>query len=281
LIRAGTPCLAGRSLAIVLMLGAALLPGMARAAPTELFDAHIHYSADAWDGYPVAEALAILERAGVRRALVSSTPDDGTLKLYEAAPGRIVPELRPYRSPSDMGSWHRDESLIPYLEGRLRRGIYRGIGEFHLAAADAGSPVVRRVVELAAARGLVLHVHGDARTVERLFALDPMVKILWAHAGMSDPPETVGRLLERSPNLWAELSYRLEEVAPAGRLDPDWRGLLLRFPDRFLYGSDTWTPARWPEVPRIADSARQWLKDLPPEVAAGIAWRNAEALFGN
>jgi predicted TIM-barrel fold metal-dependent hydrolase len=90
----------------------------------------------------------------------------------------------------------------------------------------------------------------------------------------------VGRLLERSPNLWAELSYRLEEVAPGGRLAAAWRGLFLRFPDRFLYGSDTWTPSRWPELPRIADSARNWLKELPPEVAEGIARRNAEALFG-
>lgn len=264
---------------LVLFMG--MLPGFARAAPMELFDAHIHYSADAWDAYPVAEALAFLDRAGIRRALVSSTPDEGTLKLYLAAPSRIVPELRPYRSPADMGTWHRDESLLPYLEERLRRGIYRGIGEFHLSAADAGSPVVRRVVELAANRGLVLHVHGDASTVERLFALDPRVKILWAHAGMSDSPETVGRLLGRGPNLWAELSYRLDEVAPGGRLDPAWRALFLRFPDRFLHGSDTWAPSRWPEVPRIAESARKWLEQLPPAVAEGIAWRNAEALFGN
>jgi hypothetical protein len=259
--------------------------GFGRAAlaapPVELFDAHIHYSADAWDAYPVAEALAILDRAGIRRALVSSTPDEGTLKLHEAAPGRIVPELRPYRSPADMATWHRDESIVPYLEERLRRGIHRGIGEIHLSAADAASPVVRRVVELAASHGLVLHVHGDARTVERLFALESRVKILWAHAGMTDPPDTVGRLLERSPNLWAELSYRLDEVAPGGRLDPAWRALFLRFPTRFMYGSDTWTASRWREVPRIADSVRKWLDQLPPEVAEGIARRNAEALFGN
>ena len=257
------------------------LPSLAGAAPPlPLFDAHIHYSSDAWEALPAAEALAILDRAGIRRALVSSTPDDGTLRLHRAAPARIVPELRPYRSPSDMGTWHRDPSLLPYLEERLRSGIYRGIGEFHLSAADAGSPVVRQVAELAAARGLALHVHGDARTVERLFAIAPGVRVLWAHAGMTDPPEIVGQMLERSPNLWVELSYRLDEVAPGGRLDPAWRALLLRHPDRFMYGSDTWTPSRWPEVPRIAESARKWLDQLPPEVAEGIAWRNAEALFG-
>jgi hypothetical protein len=272
-----------RYLRLLLTLAIALpglAPGAPAAPPMPLFDAHIHYSADAWDAYPVAEALAILDRAGIRRALVSSTPDDGTLRLHDAAPGRIVPELRPYRTPADMGTWHRDGSIVPYLEERLRRGIYRGIGEFHLSAADATSPVVRRVVELATATGLVLHLHGDARAVEQLFALDPGVRILWAHAGMSEPPDVVGRLLERRPTLWVELSYRLDEVAPAGRLDETWRGLFLRFPGRFLYGSDTWTPSRWPEVPRIAESARTWLEQLPPEVAQAIAWRNAEALFG-
>ncbi|HEX6827560.1 MAG TPA: amidohydrolase family protein [Burkholderiales bacterium] len=250
------------------------------APPLPLFDVHVHYSADAWDAYPVAEALAILDRAGIRRALVSSTPDDGTVKLYEAAPGRVIPELRPYRTPADQGSWHRDESLVPYLEERLRRGIYRGIGEFHLSARDAGSPVVRRVVELAVVHELVLHVHGDARAVEGLYALDPRAKILWAHAGMVEPPETVARLLGRNPNLWVELSMRLDEVAPGGRPDPAWSALFLRFPRRFMYGTDTWTPSRWPELPRIAQSARTWLEQMPSEIAEGIAWRNAEALFG-
>ncbi|MEE9152835.1 MAG: amidohydrolase, partial [candidate division NC10 bacterium] len=44
--------------------------------PSELpiFDAHIHYSRDAWDALSPDQALDILDRAGVRWALVSSTP---------------------------------------------------------------------------------------------------------------------------------------------------------------------------------------------------------------
>jgi hypothetical protein len=67
-----------------------------------IVDAHIHYSRPDWDVLSPAQVLAILDRARVQRALVSSTPDDGTLKLYEAAPHRIVPFLRPYRMREDM-----------------------------------------------------------------------------------------------------------------------------------------------------------------------------------
>ena len=51
-----------------------------------IFDAHIHYNQPDWNVFPPSQILAILDQAGIRRALVSSTPDDGTLKLYEAAP---------------------------------------------------------------------------------------------------------------------------------------------------------------------------------------------------
>ena len=96
-----------------------------------------------------------MDQAGVRRAFVSSTPDDGTVRLFEMAPDRIVPVLRPYRQPGELSTWHQDPTVVPYLEQRLARPIYRGIGEFHLTGSDARSPVVRQVAELArAARAL-------------------------------------------------------------------------------------------------------------------------------
>src|SRR5436309_14815073 len=115
------------------------------AAPYPLFDAHIHYSRPDWDAYPPERALALLARAGVRRAIVSSTPDDGTLKLYERAPTVVVPFLRPYRTREDMGSWPSHPGVQAYVEERLKRGIYRGIGEFHLGVADVGAPTVGRI----------------------------------------------------------------------------------------------------------------------------------------
>lgn len=57
-----------------------------------LFDAHIHYKEPAWAPYPPATVVELMDKSGVAMALVSSTPDEGTIKLWEYAPQRIVPE---------------------------------------------------------------------------------------------------------------------------------------------------------------------------------------------
>src|SRR5262245_33558019 len=71
-----------------------LLLATAQAQELPIFDAHIHYSRPDWQVFPPERILAIFDQAGVQRALVSSTPDDGTLQLYAIAPQRIVPFLR-------------------------------------------------------------------------------------------------------------------------------------------------------------------------------------------
>jgi len=50
----------------------------ARAQSLPIFDAHLHYSHDAWESVPVAEAIALMRKAGLKRALISSSGDDGT-----------------------------------------------------------------------------------------------------------------------------------------------------------------------------------------------------------
>src|SRR2546423_7697260 len=108
-----------------------LLPAATSAAAQfPIFDAHIHYSKPDWSAYTPERALSILAQAGVRRAIVSSTPDDGTLMLYDRAPAGIVPFLRPYRARDDMGSWTRDPAGAAYVGGRLNPpNVYPGIAE--------------------------------------------------------------------------------------------------------------------------------------------------------
>ncbi len=259
-----------------------LSPALAQYQPDlPIFDTHIHYNQQDWAVYTPEEILKIFDRAGVRRALVSSTPDDGTLKLYEKAPARIAPELRPYRTRGDVQTWYSDPTVLPYIEERLKRGIYKGIGEFHLFGGQTNTPVIRRIVELAAEKNLFLHAHSDEAAVEELFALNPKAKILWAHAGMTSGPEAIGRLLDRYPTtLWAELAIRTD-MAPGGKLDPSWRALLLRHPDRIMVGTDTWVTSRWAELPGHLADTRRWLQQLPPEVAEKIGSKNAEGLFGD
>jgi hypothetical protein len=259
------------------LLLSALAPLSGAAADLPIFDAHLHYSHDAWDSVPPKQAIAMLRKAGVKGALVSSSGDDGQQRLFAEAPDLIVPELRPYRSRADTGTWFRDETVPGYLEERLKRFRYAGIGEFHLYGADANLPVPRRLVELAKQRGLFLHAHSDVEAVERLFRQWPQARILWAHSGF-DRPERVREMLRKHRNLWCDLAFRTD-YASGGKVDAEWRKTFLEFPDRFLLGTDTYTPERWHYIPEHAVWARGWLADLPPQVAERIAWRNGEALF--
>jgi hypothetical protein len=261
-------------LGIALILASFALP----AQELPIFDAHIHYSHDAWESVPPKQAIELLRKAGVRRALVSSSGDDGQQKLHALAPDLILLSLRPYRSRGEIGTWVRDETVIPYLEDRLRRYRYVAIGEFHVYGADADLPVVRRVVQLAKQHKIFLHSHSDADAIERHFRQDPAARILWAHAGF-DPPERVREMLRKHRNLWCDLSWRTDH-APGGRLDPDWRAAFLEFPDRFMVGTDTPTPERWHYIAQHARTARSWLAELPRDVAERIAFRNGEAVFG-
>ncbi|MDX1594779.1 MAG: amidohydrolase [Gammaproteobacteria bacterium] len=264
-----------------LLAGLALLAvarGVVAAGPLD--DAHIHYSANAHGEVGPERALALLDEAGIRRAMVSSTPDDGTLALYRLAPERIVPVLRPYRDRGDMAAWHRDPEVVAYVADRLgRREIYRGLGEFHIDAGDVGSAEMARLIELAREHGLFLHAHTDGDGIEALAAAAPGVPLLWAHAGLGEPVAVVDRVLARHPGLMADLSYRYDAILDGTSLDPAWREVLVRHADRFLMGSDTWAPSRWPALPATTARARTILDALPAEVAARLAHGNFDALL--
>jgi hypothetical protein len=259
---------------------AALLLGASVAAAGDdiaIVDTHVHYSQNSWQEYTPGAVLLLLSDAGVRRAFFSSTPDEGTIRLYDMAPDRIVPVLRPYRQPGELSSWFQDPTVVPYLEQRLARPVYRGIGEFHLTGAEARAPIVRQVAELAGRHGLFLHCHCDAEAIAILAGLAPGVTVLWAHAGMSAAPAEVGQLVDAWPNLVVELALR-SDVAPGGQLDPAWRDLFVRHADRFMVGTDTWIPSRFAEYVDVQNRARAWLRQLPPDVANRVASENAELL---
>jgi hypothetical protein len=257
------------------LLGAA---GSAQAAEVlPVFDAHIHYSHDAVELVPPAQAAQLLRAAGLKGALVSSSDDEGTQKLLAAAPDLIVPELRPYRTRADTSGWTRDEGIVKYLEARLAKYKYVGVGEFHLFGADAELPVPRRMVALARERNYILHAHSDVEAINRLFAQWPEARVLWAHSGF-ETPDKVREQLRRHPRLWCDLAYRSDH-ASGPRLDAAWRAAFDEFPDRFMVGTDTFTPERWHYIGPHARNAREWLTTLPPTLGEKLAWRNAEALL--
>lgn len=255
----------------------AVAPVHAQEAPLPIFDAHLHYSHDAWERLPPNEVVALLRQAGLKRAMVSSSSDEGTQRLFAAAPDLVLPVLRPYRTRGEIGNWMHDASIVAHMEARLKRYRYVALGEYHIYGADADLPVMRRVVQLAREYKLFLHSHSDAEAIERQFRQDPEARILWAHSGF-ESPDKVRDMLRRHKKLWCDLAFR-NEHASGGKVDPAWRAVFLEFPDRFLVGTDTFTPERWHYVPEHARWSRQWLADLPRDVAERIAWRNGEALF--
>lgn len=286
-------------LAAALLAAVACLGVQAADYSGPLFDTHLHYNQEAWDGaagpYPPAEALARMQRNGVKAIIANSRPNAGTQTLAAARETReagvtVVPFVRLYRNRDDYNNWFRDESIHDMVQSELARGTasgpYRGLGEFHLYdSANANGPVARKLIVLAEQKKLAVLAHVDDTAIDLLMAHAPSrgqsLRLIWAHTGIGGPPVArVQALLERYPLLMGELSYRPGLTCEGGMLCPEWRALILKHPDRFVVGSDTWVNQRWSAYDEIMGGYRRWLGELPPEVAQRIAWGNAAALFG-
>jgi hypothetical protein len=271
-----------RLLAVLL----AVVPLSAAAAyEGPLFDAHLHYNDDAVGHYSVGAVMELFSKNGVKAILANSRPNDGTRALVEAnrkapRPGfAVVPFIRVYRDRADYGTWHANPDIAQMIEDEAKRGYYRGVGEFHIFGREAASGVVKRIVDFAVARDLVLHAHCDEAALELLFGHNPQARIIWAHTGFNTPLARVEELFAKYPRLWGELSYRWD-VTEGGRLTPEWKAFFTKHAARFLVGSDTWVNQRWQSYPETMGTYRRWLAELPREAAERIAWKNGAALFG-
>jgi hypothetical protein len=288
----------------VLLLGLSTVTGAAAQYTGPLFDAHLHYNDEACvhDApapgcpHPMADVLERMKRNGVRAIVANSRPNDGTRALATAreqtgaAGVTVVPFVRLYRNRADYNNWFRDPSIVEMVQAELARstpaGPYRGLGEFHLYdSANANGPVARQLMALAEDKDLVILAHVDDVAIDLLMASTPSkgekMRLIWAHTGIGGtPPSRVDELFARYPRLVGELSYRPGLTCGDGQLCPEWRALLLKYPDRFMIGSDTWVNQRWLYYDDLMKGYRNWLGGLPPDVARKIAWANGAALFG-
>lgn len=246
-----------------------------------IFDAHIHYKEPAWGPYPVESVVQLMDNSGVAMGLVSSTPDEGTIMLWEHAPNRVVPELRPYHGDAGSSNWTSFPEMADYIKGRLDRYPHEGIGEYHIHNRRMWSPsLFRELIKIAKERDLYLHVHSGTEPIRWLYDLDPDVKIIWAHAGLGEPASEVYRLMAEFPELIADTSLREHAILGYGdELDPDWKKIVFDFQDRLMVGSDTWVNSQWDNYEDIIAMNRKWLSKLPRSVAEKIAYKNAERLF--
>lgn len=251
--------------------------------PLPLFDAHLHYTGVDAAALPPAEIIAILDANQVPAAVVSGLPNNAVLRLSAAAPARILPFLNVYGAGVGKADWMHDPTLPERMVEQLDAagGRFRGIGELHIFEQDADSPVLLALADIAAERGLMMQIHGDAAVIDAVFARQPGLTLLWAHLGTEPHPDAIAPVLARHPSLYADTSVRDGRfVDEQGRLKPQWRDFFMAHADRVLVGVDTFWTRRWKRFDEVTAEIRGWLRQLPPEVAAKLAHGNAEALFG-
>jgi hypothetical protein len=291
----GVAAYALRALTATIALLAISAAGLAADYSGPLFDAHLHYNEEAWNGktgpHPLADVLARMQRNGVKAIVANSRPNDGTRALAEAreqtraAGVTVVPFIRLYRNRADYDNWFRDESIYAMVQSEFVRGTaagpYRGIGEFHLYdSANANGPVAKKLMQFVEKNELAVLAHVDDTAFDLLMAHAPRARLIWAHTGIGGPPVArVEALLAKYQLLMGELSYRPGLTCEGEKLCPEWRALLVKYPTRFMIGSDTWINQRWLEYDGLMQGYRAWLGELPPDVAQRIGWENGAALF--
>ncbi len=312
--------------AIVLLAASAAAWVQAADYAGPLFDAHLHYNEEAWNGsvgpHGPADVLARMQRNGVKAIIANSRPNDGTkalasLEQTKQAGVTVVPFIRLYRNRADYDNWFRDETIYEMVQAEFARGVtgaqagpYKGIGEFHLYdSANANGPVAKKLMQFAEKNKLAILSHVDDTAIDLLMAHAPGARLIWAHTGIGGAPASrVDALFAKYPLLMGELSYRPGLTcgegspdagppqggrAPSGGserhavrerggpyLCPEWRALLLKYPARFMIGSDTWVNQRWQYYDELMKGYRVWLGDLPADAARKIGWDNGASLFG-
>jgi predicted TIM-barrel fold metal-dependent hydrolase len=180
--------------------------------------------------------------------------------------------------------------------------------------ASLTNPALDRILEFAAEAGLVVILHNDidmpfAKTdsppvyltqMKALLARHPRAAIIWAHTGLGrvvHPVQTSAGPAQRSAGhvglvetLLADPAFRhvsfdisWDEVAKYAVASPESvervAALLNRYPDRFLFGSDTVAPASAAAYYAVFDIwAPIWAR-LTPEASLSVRKTNYERLF--
>ena len=290
---------------------AAIAAGLARARAAEasgpydgpLIDAHTHLRPGV--GASIDDLVALQTTAGVQRTFLFGEPWPLATEARDRFPDQVVPFL----AEGYANALHPDSSYTnpSGLEQLLAGGLVRGLGEvicrhspFQLGAAGgyasappnnvlADHPTLVEAYRLAGRYGAPVNVHQEwffSDELERALRAAPETTFVWAHAGHG-PANAVRGLLERNPNLLADLSARSPWLGPgtvllgpSGTMLSEWSALFHAHPDRFLVGLDLFAPAHYqPGYARqMADYYRALLGQVEPAVAAMIGHGNAEPI---
>jgi predicted TIM-barrel fold metal-dependent hydrolase len=282
---------ASSRLLVALLVLLATAPAWGADYTGPLIDAHSHVSsATAIDAY-----VAAMKRHNVTRVIllgVGGAQKDDAAWLAAASkkyPDRVIAGI-PVPDPFAENAASRLEAALP----KTRTPV---VGEIHMRQLgrraidrDPNDPAFARVLEAAAMAGAPVVIHYEltdaaAAALDRALAAHRKTVVILAHAG-EGPPARVEGLLSRNANLHVDLSGMHFQRTPSlaaetGPLDPGWKALIEKMPDRFLIGVDVWAPRLF--EPAMLDRLMKWtrriLGELSPGVAERVAYRNAARLY--
>lgn len=287
-------CCAVRLLALAVALGLSSAhsePARAQGSyQGPLIDAHSHLpNLQVLDAY--VEAMKRHNVANVLLLGVGGVQKQDVEWIAAAAKRHPVRVLQAAPVPDPLGP-----GQAKALDALLASGQYRAAGEVHVRQVSrqierkADDPAFGQVLEVAAKHGVPVVIHAEltpeaAQELEAALRQHPKATIILAHGGSAEPAVLEG-LLARHANLMVDLSgmHYLRKPSLAtegGPLNPAWKRLVEKMPDRFLMGMDVW--ARHLFEPATLDRLMRWtrriLGELSPEVAQKVAYSNAARLF--
>lgn len=296
----------------VIALAAAAPISAKKPEPVPYIDAHSHVLAQ----MSIEDEVALFRKAGLADFAIMHPSGEKLDAFRKAAPGYAIPWISLARLPQ-MEGLRLSDSAARVMADLAAEGRVCGFGEIPTrivpreVPTDEGSLVTPdRLAIYAAAQHLRLPVslHIDIATpaveaaISRIATDYPQAKIILAHSGWSASPAVIDRLLAAHPNLYADLSVRLDPAAglpqspqptnslPAGATNvitilgndglirPEWREVVRHHSGRFLFAMDITDEERPKQISILLATARKALSALGSASENAIAHGNFERL---
>lgn len=264
--------------------------------------------------------IAALDQSGIHRMALFArlhrkyNGERDVLSLKRRYGQRVVMgSPKPFDQNGDLTS-HFIEKTLSYVQDERAQFV----GEIMFAHADKShgeqtmtgerhvTPDGKNVLKLLTAlegRGVPVMTHWEVYAWNRdwpgfhaLYSRYPRVTFIWPHAGFGSADQ-VRSVLSANANVVVTLSKKEKNpsglsseqkgetlggaiVDHCGKLLPEWRDLLEKYPDRFMFATDAHKDFRWATYTQVVKQWRLILGQLADPVAQALAWRNAERVYG-
>lgn len=300
---------------LLILVTAAACSAREPAEAVRFLDAHSHF---VLPGLSPDDEIALFRSAGVAGVVIMHPDPEVLLSVAGRNSGYVIPFISIARLP-DMQGLRLGADTAGILEDLHDAGSVCGFGEIPTRiqppteASDAlalQNPFREAIYELAAVRGVPVNMHVDLNSPELIEAVGAIaashrgMPMILAHAGWGAGPDIIEGLLAAHPNIYTDLSIRLDPrngwgdppvprpdgpntlsvLDEAGALQGAWRDLMERYPDRFLFAMDITGSGGGGREQRIGELlalATKAFEGLSEATRAAVAHGNLERLLAD